>query len=78
MFLIKTVRVYNIGKFSAAFSLRGSLCATFPYLQNQLLITEKVVIKEIKVTVVKLEIVANIYKKLSVSEPPETLTLNRD
>ena len=32
MFLIKNLRVYNIGKLSAAFSLSGPLCATFPYL----------------------------------------------
>ena len=31
MFLIKNLRVYNIGKLSAAFSLSGPLCATFPY-----------------------------------------------
>ena len=31
MFLIKNVRVYTIGKSSAVFSLRGPLCATFPY-----------------------------------------------
>ena len=32
MFLIKNLRVYNIGKLSAAFSLSGPLCATFPYI----------------------------------------------
>ena len=31
MFLIKNLRVYTIGKSSAVFSLRGPLCATFPY-----------------------------------------------
>ena len=31
MFLIKNLRVYNIGKLSAAFSLSGPLCGTFPY-----------------------------------------------
>ncbi len=32
MFLIKNLRVYTIGKSSADFSLRGPLCATFPYM----------------------------------------------
>ena len=32
MFLIKNLRVYNIGKLSAAFRLSGPLCATFPYM----------------------------------------------
>ena len=32
MFLIKNLRVYTIGKSSAVFSLRGPLCATFPYM----------------------------------------------
>ena len=33
MFLIKNLRVYTIGKSSAVFSLRGPLCATFPYTE---------------------------------------------
>ena len=32
MFVIKNLRVYNIGELCAAFSLRGPLCATFPYV----------------------------------------------
>ena len=35
MFLIKNLRVYNIGKLSAAFSLSGPLCATFPYRKRE-------------------------------------------
>ena len=32
----KKIRVYNIGKLSAAFSLRGPLCATFPYYSRHI------------------------------------------
>ena len=39
MFLIKNLRVYTIGKSSAVFSLRGPLCATFPYKS---IITKKI------------------------------------
>ena len=35
MFLIKNLRVYTIGKSSAVFSLRGPLCATFPYMPSR-------------------------------------------